>query len=162
MAGNGMEIYSSLMASTGFMLMARQAGRVPEPCWGNPVGSGAQFKHLQYGHGKQNAAHACHSGQHYAFCQYLRQDVGRCGSYGSSYADFGGSLAHGHHHYVRHTDGSGQQCAYAHEPYQKVHTVEQIVEHHEHHLGVEYSHALFVGGINRMSPCHHFAHAVGQ
>ena len=86
----------------------------------------------------------------------------RCGSDSTADANLGGALPHGHHHDVAHADGSCQQRADAHQPDEEVDTLEEVVEHLEEHLGIEYHHALLVGRIHGVGTGYDGSHAVGD
>ena len=107
-----------------------------------------EFQHLQDEDGKDDAAHARYCGKEDALGDDLGEDDTRCGTDGATDANLGGALLDGDHHDVGHTDGSGQQCADAHEPDEQIHAGEEAVNQPEEHLGIEHHHGFLVGGVD--------------
>ena len=86
-----------------------------------------QFKHLENHDAKENATHTCHEGQHNALGDDLRQYHPRRSTNGTADTYLGGALTHGHHHDIRHTDGTCQQRSQTYEPDKEVNTLEEVV-----------------------------------
>ncbi len=120
------------------------------------------LQHLQNENAEDDAAHARDQRQQNALGDNLRENHARRSADGASDANLRGALAHGHHHDVAHTDGTGQQGADTDEPHEEVDTAEEAVEHGEHHLSVDDGERLLVVGRHVVCMPHHLTDARHQ
>ena len=108
------------------------------------------LQHFQDTHGNQDAAHARHGCKDDTLRDNLRENGARGSSYGTADTYLCGTLTHGDHHNVRHTDGTGQKGSQSYKPYQEVHALEKVVEQLEEDFRIEDRNGLFVRRIYQM------------
>ena len=92
----------------------------------------------------------------------MREHHPGCGTNGTTYAYFHGSLLYRYHHDVAHTYGSGQQSTNAHKPTEESDTTEKTIQYAEQHLGVEHGDGLLVLGVNIVMASNGLTDVVGK